>query len=45
MDATLAGMDIDDPTDAGAEDVLSAPGVTGQATEQKQRKEKNRKIN
>ncbi|EME39854.1 hypothetical protein DOTSEDRAFT_74675 [Dothistroma septosporum NZE10] len=43
MDATLADMDIDDPTDAGAEDALSAPGVTAQATEQKQRKEKKSK--
>ncbi|KAF2169687.1 hypothetical protein M409DRAFT_64734 [Zasmidium cellare ATCC 36951] len=42
MDATLASMDIDDPTAAGAEEEISAPGVTSQAVEQKQRKEKKK---
>ncbi|KAK0852192.1 Nucleolar protein 56 [Friedmanniomyces endolithicus] len=38
MDATLNSINVADPTDAGAEDVISAPGVTDQATEQKKRK-------
>ncbi|KAK3708147.1 Nucleolar protein 56 [Vermiconidia calcicola] len=47
MDATLAGLDIADPTRAGAEEEISAPGVTDQATEKairdKKKKEKKRK--
>ncbi|KAK3700222.1 Nucleolar protein 56 [Vermiconidia calcicola] len=47
MDATLAGLDIVDPTRAGAEEEISAPGVTDQATEKairdKKKKEKKRK--
>ncbi|KAK0290326.1 Nucleolar protein 56 [Friedmanniomyces endolithicus] len=38
MDATLNSINVADPTDAGAEDAISAPGVTDQATEQKKRK-------
>ncbi|KAK5126850.1 snoRNP complex protein nop56 [Meristemomyces frigidus] len=41
MDATLADINIDDPTAGGADDEdISAPGVTGDATAQKVRKEK-----
>ncbi|KAK5126266.1 snoRNP complex protein nop56 [Meristemomyces frigidus] len=43
MDATLADINIDDPTAAGAEEEVAAPGVSGNATEQKQRKEKKKK--
>ena len=43
MDATLADINIDDPTAGGAEDEISAPGVTDNATAQKQRKEKKSK--
>ncbi|KAK0892367.1 Nucleolar protein 56 [Friedmanniomyces endolithicus] len=38
MDATLNSINVADPTDAGAEEAISAPGVTDQATEQKKRK-------
>ena len=38
MDATLASINIDDPTAGGADEEFSAPGVTSQAAEQKQRK-------
>lgn len=34
MDATLASINVEDPTRAGAEEEISAPGVTDQATEQ-----------
>ncbi|KAK5108620.1 snoRNP complex protein nop56 [Meristemomyces frigidus] len=43
MDATLATINVADPTAAGTEDAISAPGVTDQATEQKARKEKKKK--
>ena len=43
MDATLAGMDIDDPTAAGAEDEIAAPGVTDQATQKVIRDKKKAK--
>ncbi|EMD00092.1 hypothetical protein BAUCODRAFT_30547 [Baudoinia panamericana UAMH 10762] len=43
MEATLASIQIDDPTAAGAEEEIAAPGVTGNATEAKKRKEKKSK--
>ncbi|KAK4553389.1 Nucleolar protein 56 [Recurvomyces mirabilis] len=43
MDATLSSINVEDPTNAGAEDALAAPGVTAEATEQKKRKEKKSK--
>lgn len=43
MDATLASINVADPTAAGAEDEVAAAGVTDQATEQKRRKEKKSK--
>ncbi|KAK5689382.1 Nucleolar protein 56 [Elasticomyces elasticus] len=43
MDATLESIKVEDPTNAGAEEAISAPGVTDQATEQKKRKEKKSK--
>ncbi|KXT16086.1 hypothetical protein AC579_7122 [Pseudocercospora musae] len=42
MDATLANMDIDDPTADAADEEIAAAGVTSQATEQKQRQEKKK---
>ena len=33
MDATLASINVEDPTRAGAEDEIDAPGVTDQAVE------------
>ncbi|KAK3671453.1 Nucleolar protein 56 [Recurvomyces mirabilis] len=43
MDATLSSINVEDPTNAGAEDALAAPGVTAEATEQKKRKAKKSK--
>merc|ERR1712151_1188231 len=43
MEETLAHLDVADPTAAGAEEEVSAPGISADATEQKQRKEKKRK--
>ncbi|TKA72925.1 Nucleolar protein 56 [Friedmanniomyces simplex] len=43
MDATLNSINVEDPTNAGAEEAIAAPGVTDQATEQKKRKEKKSK--
>jgi len=43
MDLTLADINVEDPTADGADEEMSAPGVTAKATEQKQRKEKKNK--
>ncbi|KAF1825037.1 pre-rRNA processing nucleolar protein-like protein Sik1 [Dissoconium aciculare CBS 342.82] len=43
MDLTLADINIEDPTADGADEEISAPGVTAKAVEQKQRKEKKSK--
>merc|ERR1711939_749093 len=41
MEETLAHLDVADPTAAGAEEEVSAPGVSADATEQKKRKSKS----
>ncbi|CAK1359614.1 Nucleolar protein 56 [Cercospora beticola] len=43
MDATLASIDIADPTALAADEEIAAAGVTAGAAEQKQRKEKKSK--
>ncbi|KAH9825861.1 Nucleolar protein 56 [Teratosphaeria destructans] len=42
MQATLENINVEDPTAAGAEDATSAPGVTGDATQAKERKKKRK---
>jgi len=43
MNATLADINVEDPTAGGAEEEISAPGVTSAAVDQKKRKEKKTK--
>lgn len=43
MDATLAGLDIEDPTAGANEEEISAPGVTQAAVDQKLRQKAEKK--